>query len=398
MDYIENLRRRERLEELEESFLSSYAMKSADSAGREHEEEPPEFRTHYQRDWNRVMHTEAFRKLEFKTQVLTFGEGMEVSRNRLTHTLEVEQIGNAIAKSLGLNEELVRAIAFVHDLGHTPFGHAGEKTLRDLTGSFNHNLHTLKIVTQLEKRYPDFNGLNLTLETLEGIEKHETEFDHTGKRLYFKGKKPTLECQVVSIADTIAYRCHDIDDALRNRIIDENILDASGITLWKEIKKSVSGLSGHTRIAKIIRNLIHFMVSDVLGQASYNLSRKKIKTVDDVRNADIQLVEFSPTFKKQDELLSQLLTDNYYSDYRIVRMTEKGKEIINKLYGAYVKAYRENVKILPPDIHKSCNEAESKGENYMRVIADYIAGMTDRFAMEEYRRLFDVTERVQLMF
>jgi len=392
------LRRRNELEKIEDISLASYGMRSGETAGRKYDEKPPEFRTHYQRDWNRIMHTEAFRKLEFKTQVLTFGEGAEVSRNRLTHTLEVEQIGNAITKSLGLNEDLVRSIAFVHDLGHTPFGHAGEETLKDLTGNFNHNIHTLKIITELEKRYPEFNGLNLTLETLEGSEKHETEFDFIGNHTYFTDKKPTLECQVVSIADTIAYRCHDIDDALRNRIISEEILDEAKIDIWKEIKKSVSGLTGHMRIAKIIRCLIHFLVSDTLEQSSKNLEKNNINSVDDVRNSKVHLVEFSDDYKIEDSKLAKFLMDNYYSDYRIVRMTEKGKEIIIRLFEKYVHSYKNRINILPPAILESCRKADAKGENPIRIIASYIAGMTDRFAIEEYRKLFDVNEKVQLMY
>lgn len=385
------IRNRKHLEELERRELASYASLSAESAGREHDEPPPETRTRFQRDWNRVTHTKAFRKLEYKTQVMTFGEGTDFSRNRLTHTLEVEQIASSIARSLGLNVDLTRTIALAHDLGHTPFGHAGEIELRELTNSFNHNRHSLKIVRRLERRYPQFDGLNLTLEALEGMEKHETEYDRVESHVFYPGLMPSMESQVVNVADVIAYRCHDLDDAIHTRIILKEQLDRSDLVLWEKVRDRVEKCSDEVWRAQVIRHLINLMILDVLRRTSDNISTMGIKSIEDARQADDFVVKFSDETDIEQQRLGDFLYSQYYRDYRIVRMTNKGRLIINRLF----REYESHPEILHREVSERIRNAKGGIDEIREIIADHIAGMTDRYAINEYRRLFDVTERIQ---
>ena len=254
------IRTREKLEEQERQVLAPFAVFSdtVGADGREHPEDAPSDRTHFQRDWHRITHSRAFRKLEYKTQVFVFGEGGEmgdVVRNRLTHTLEVSQIATSICRTLGLNEDLANAIALAHDLGHTPFGHSGEFKLRELAQSFNHNDHSLKIVRQLEHRYPDFDGLNLTLPTLAGIEKHDTPFDKTLTNHFFPSQGPSIEAQVVSIADQIAYRSHDVEDSIVTGILALADFHSAGLLLWSEVWEEMGVIEDERRGQQIFYHL-----------------------------------------------------------------------------------------------------------------------------------------------
>ena len=379
--------------ELEQKFLAPYAMASAHSAGREHPEEPAKTRTPYQRDWHRITHSQAFRKLEFKTQVFVYGGGGEhrdVLRNRLTHTLEVSQIATSIGRALGLNEDLISAISLAHDLGHTPFGHAGEEALIELVASFNHNAHSLRIVRFLEKRYPQFDGLNLTLETLEGIEKHETDYDKVKYHEFFKGLMPTLEAQTASVADTIAYRAHDVEDGLLSGILTSEMFHRARISLWEKANEGLEDISDtRIRLAQLSRNLINEMIGDVISETGRLIAENGIDSVAKVREFPGILVNFSDNFKGMLKELGDFLMENFYESYKILGMTGKGKLIIKKIF----YAYKENPKLLPPEIKARYDEAKDKNMEPTRVIADYIAGMTDRFAEEEYLRLFEVGHR-----
>ncbi|MEP0814161.1 MAG: dNTP triphosphohydrolase [bacterium] len=386
------LRLRAQLESAERAGLAPFAMKSGDTAGREHEEPPPRHRTHFQRDWHRITHCQAFRKLEFKTQVFTFGEGYETARNRLTHTLEVSQITTSICRALGLNEDLGTAIALAHDLGHPPFGHAGEDILHELVRSFNHNVHGLRIVRQLEMRYPDFPGLNLTLETLEGLEKHDTEYDKIAHHEFLPGKMPTLEAQAASVADSIAYRSHDLEDGLSSGIFGENTLDASGLEIWKMLKERLANTEGEVRMAQLSRHLIDIMVADVLAESSSRIRAAGADSVDVVRAYPGVLIAFSNEIKSADAELGKFLYEHFYSNYRVLRLTNKGKTILRKMF----ETFASTPQLLPPNVYLRYREAgEKRNEEPLRVIADYLAGLTDRQATDEYVRLFDVGAKWQ---
>ena len=397
MEEVGYIRSREVLEALERSVLAPYAVLSetVGEDGREHPETPPKYRTHFQRDWHRVTHSRAFRKLEYKTQVLVFGEGGEmgdVIRNRLTHTLEVSQIATAMCRSLGLNEDLASAIALAHDLGHTPFGHSGEDKLRELVASFNHNDHSLKIVRQLEHRYPDFAGLNLTLYTLSGIEKHDTPFDKTHTDEFFPGEGPGLEAQVTSIADLIAYRSHDVEDSIVTGILKMDDYHAAGLHLWNEVWQEIGeSCDEAVRLPQVTRRLINRMATDALEETAQRLADSGIKTAEDVKQAQSVLVGFSEEFAPLNDALGVFLMERFYLDYRVRRGTAKGQMIIERLYNHF-----ENIpEVLPPGVLADYRIAEKQvrdrlGRDPLRIIADYIAGMTDREAYSLYVKLFEV--------
>jgi dGTPase len=380
---------REELEEREEKYLASYAMKSRQSKGRRFQEEDHPYRTNFQRDRDRVIHSTAFRRLEFKTQVFVSHEG-DHYRTRLTHTIEVAQISRSIARALRLNEDLAEAIAFVHDLGHTPFGHAGEEALNKIMkdhGGFEHNRQTLRVVDLLEEKYPDFPGLNLTYEVREGIMKHETSYDHPIPAEFNPNQKATLECQLVNLADEVAYHCHDIDDGLASDVLKEEELNQ--ITLWsnlaKNLRRQYSHLSPPQRRHQLVRMLINFEVSDLIEETKRVIQKYQIKTVEDVRNAGEDVVKFSDTTKKLNSQLREFLFDKMYRHYRMIRMADKARRIITQLFEAYL----EDSNQLPPSFR-----FRLKDEDKMQLICDYIAGMTDRFALQEYKKLFDPFERV----
>jgi dGTPase len=379
----------EELEKQEGKILASYAVRSADSRGRRHPEKAHPYRTNFQRDRDRTIHSTAFRRLEYKTQVFVNHEG-DHYRTRLTHTIEVAQISRSVARALRLNEDLAEAIALVHDLGHTPFGHAGEETLGEILkdhGGFEHNRQTLRVVDLLEEKYPEFPGLNLSYEVREGIMKHETAYDHPIPEEFNPGEKATLECQLVNLADEVAYHCHDIDDGLSSDILREE--DLRQIALWgnldKDLKRRHPDLSFDLRRHQLVRMLINFEVSDLLQETERGIQRYNLKTPLDVRNAGKNVVEFSDETKKLNSELKDFLFDKMYRHYRMIRMADKAKRIITQLFEAYL----EDSNQLPPSFRERL-----KNEDQMQLICDYIAGMTDRFALQEYKKLFDPFERV----
>ncbi len=378
---------RERLEAEEERFLASYGMKSRESKGRRYKENEHPYRSPFQRDRDRIIHSTAFRRLEYKTQVFVNHEG-DYYRTRLTHTIEVAQVARTIARALGLNEDLTEAIALAHDLGHTPFGHAGEETLSKLmkdSGGFEHNCQGLRVVDKLEKKYQEFDGLNLTYEVREGIIKHRTPYDIlTEYREFEPDKSPTLECQVVSLADEIAYTSHDLDDGLKADLL--SVKELKQIKLWSSIyEKAAKEVSEEEKIRyETIRSLINLLVNDLIVETERRLQHFQIKSVAEVREKE-NAVSFSSALEEEYRLLKQFLLERMYRHYRVIRMAEKARRVIESLF----EVYTEESKQLPPSARESL-----KGEAISRIVCDYIAGMTDRFALEEYKKLFDPYTRV----
>ncbi len=372
---------RERLEEFEAEALAPYGHRSRDSRGREFPEEEPQYRTAFQRDRDRILHTTAFRRLEYKTQVFVITEG-DYYRTRLTHTLEVSQIGRTLARALGGNEDLVEAISLAHDLGHPPFGHSGELTLSRLMadhGGFDHNKQSLRIVTILERRYPDFSGLNLTWEVREGIVKHETEYDVSDAKGYEPDKRGHLAAQIANVADELAYTAHDLDDGLHSDLI--SIGQLKGISLWEMTRESIDWTTNEldelTR-HRLIRRLIGLEVSALLEATQQRI--EGLHSVEALQLLDHNVVGYSDDFVTMNQQMKDFLYANMYQHYRVVRMQTKAERFIEELFNAYV----EKPEILP----KKVQERTQSGEFY-RTICDYLAGMTDRFALKEYSRLFD---------
>ena len=378
------------IESREERELASYAMKSKDSRGRKYPEEEHQYRSIYQRDRDRIIHSTAFRRLEYKTQVFVNHEG-DYYRTRLTHTIEVSQIARSIARALNLNEDLAEAIALAHDLGHTPFGHSGEDALKKLMeghGGFEHNLHGLRVVDILEQKYPDFPGLNLSWEVKESIVKHISPYDHTSTTTEYNiDERPLLEAQIVDKADSIAYDNHDLDDSLKAGIITDS--DLQTVDLWRETQKKVKQkyvINNHDiLIAQTVRTLINMEVTDLLENTLSMLKREGIKTVKDVRNHPGLIVSFSPALSEQKKKLQNFLFKNVYQHYRVARMSDKAKRFLEELFIAFIK----NPKQLPAEYQKWIEEA-----GLYQGVCDYIAGMTDRFAQDEYKKLFYPYERV----
>lgn len=371
------------LEKKEEMHLATYATRSKDTRGRKYPEDEPEYRICFQRDRDRVLHTTAFRRLEHKTQVFITYEG-DYYRTRLTHTLEVTQIGRTIARALGANEDLVEVICLAHDLGHPPFGHSGEMILSRLmrdAGGFDHNKQSYRIVTQLEHRYPEFPGLNLSWEVLEGIVKHETEYDKADALDFNPDLRGSLEAQICNIADELAYTAHDLDDGLRSGMIHPAMLDE--IDLWLIVTSSVGweqsvldDLSRH----KIIRRLIGMEVNDLVHNTAKNLRDNGVRTMEDLQRLPHNIVSFADDMTGWNRQLKDFLYKNLYRHHRVVRMAVKAEKFVSELF----KAYQSNPEILPRHVQ---NSIEEHGRE--RTICDYIAGMTDRFATEEYQKLFD---------
>lgn len=374
---------RERLEELEAEALAPYGHRSRDSRGREYPEDEPHYRTAFQRDRDRILHTTAFRRLEYKTQVFVVTEG-DYYRTRLTHTLEVAQIGRTLARALGGNEDLVEAISLAHDLGHPPFGHSGEATLGRLMaehGGFDHNKQSLRIVTELERRYPEFAGLNLTWEVREGIVKHETEYDVSDAEDYEPEKRGHLEAQIANVADELAYTAHDLDDGLRSNLI--SIGQLQGLTLWEMLRKSIDWTTDEldelTR-HRLIRRLIGLEVSALLESTQQRIAAADLKSVEALQMLDYNVVGFSDEYVTMNQQLRSFLFANMYKHYRVVRMQTKAERFIEELFNAYV----EKPEILPKKV-----QARAQSREFYRTICDYLAGMTDRFALKEYSKLFD---------
>ncbi len=382
---------REELEAREERWLAPYAMKSQKSRGRLHPEPEDPHRTAYRRDRDRVIHTTAFRRLEYKTQVFVNHEG-DHYRTRLTHTLEVAQIAGSIARILRLNDDLVEAVALAHDIGHPPFGHAGEDALRELMkghGGFDHNIQGLRIVDLLEARYPSFAGLNLTWETRESINKHRTPYDQPGMQVALDPSvSPLLESQVDDIADEIAYDNHDLDDGLAAGILKEEELE--GLELWRQAREAVEPggvrLDSEIRKYQVIRTLINRQITDLIQATTERLARHKIDTVEDVRACRHRLMGFSEPMAKLRQPLKAMLWNQFYHHYRVVRMADKAKRSISELFQLYISK--------PEQLPKTTRSRIQRGEEPHRVVCDYIAGMTDRYCLEEHKKLFDPLERV----
>ena len=375
---------RKQLEAFEDQTLAPYGMRSKDTRGRSVAEDEPEYRTTFQRDRDRILHTTAFRRLEYKTQVFINYEG-DYYRTRLTHTLEVTQIGRTVARALGANEDLVETICMAHDLGHPPFGHSGETQLARLMkdyGGFDHNKQSLRIVTYLERRYPDFPGLNLTWEVLEGIVKHETEYDRSDASEFNPDLRGDLEAQITNVADELAYTAHDLDDGLRSGMLTPDIL--SGLSLWEIVSESVgwrgSSLDVMTR-HRLIRRLIHLAVDDLVETTDRTLRDNGIRSVLDVQRLPYNVVGFSEEMHQRNRELKDFLFANLYRHYRVVRMQVKAERIITELFNAY----KAEPTILPPHV-----QALTEERGLERNICDYVAGMTDRYAVEEHQKLFAV--------
>ncbi len=380
---------REELEKREDSYLASYAMKSMNTRGRAHLEDEHPYRSVYQRDRDRIIHSTAFRRLEYKTQVFVNHEG-DHYRTRLTHSIEVAQIARSISRALCLNEDLSEAIALAHDLGHTPFGHSGEDALRILMkqhGGFEHNIQGLRVVDVLEKRYSQFSGLNLSWEVRESIAKHKLLSDDPNVLKFDLNKQPLLEAKIVDIADSIAYDNHDIDDSLQAGLITEDGLQE--VELWKQAREKVEEQYGNIdkemKNIHTIKYLIDMEVTDLITHTQSTIEEMKIVTTDDVQNCKERLVSFSPEISKKKLELQKFLQQNAYSHYRVVRMADKAKRFIEELFNSFI----QNPMQLPPEHQKWIEEA-----GLYQGVCDYIAGMTDRFAQDEYLKLFYPYERV----
>jgi dGTPase len=378
---------REKREDQENQYLAPYGIRSQDSKGRAYPESKPKFRTAFQRDRDRILHTTAFRRLEYKTQVFLNTEG-DYYRTRLTHTLEVAQIGRTIARALGANEDLEEAICLAHDLGHSPFGHSGERMLNRLMkehGGFDHNKQSLRIVTQLENRYPDYPGLNLTWETREGIVKHETEYDISDADDYDPELRGHLEAQIANAADELAYSAHDLDDGLRSGLISAGML--SDLNLWKMLVESI-GWKGPELTEldrnRMIRRMIGLEVRDLISATNQSLEKSRVQSVEELQKLPYNVIRFSDEMEANNRELKDFLFRNLYQSHRVIRMQVKAEKIISEIF----HAYRAEPLMLPKHIQDTIDQ-----QGLERAICDYIAGMTDRYATEEHQKLFDPNKK-----
>lgn len=376
--------------------LASYATNDKNSRGRAYDEPSPTYRSEHQRDRDRIVHSAAFRRLEYKTQVFVNHEG-DLFRTRLTHSIEVAQIGRSIARSLMLNEDLTEAISLAHDLGHTPFGHAGQdalnKCMKQFDG-FEHNLQSLRVVDVLEERYAEFPGLNLTFETREGILKHcssreAKKLGELGER-FLSNKQPGAEAQLVNLADEIAYNNHDVDDGLRYGLIELDELREIELFAqqFDEVQQRYPDISKRRRIHEIIRRMINRMVVDLVENSQQRLKDAGVESPDDVRNSPADVIGYSDEVRQQTLELKRFLRNRLYNHYRVRRMSQKSASIIGKLFETFMNDDR----LLPPQYQeKTALDTAEDGESEAgraRIIADYIAGMTDRYAIAEHARLF----------
>jgi dGTPase len=381
---------RDELRRREGESLASYATHSSDTQGRVHAEPEHPFRLPFQRDRDRVIHSTAFRRLEYKTQVFVNHEG-DYYRTRLTHSIEAGQITRTLCRVLGLNEDLGEAVALSHDLGHTPFGHAGERVLDKLMapyGGFEHNAQSLRIVDLLEERYPGFPGLNLSWEVREGIVKHSSEYDRPLVQQFAPGVQPVLEAQIVDFADEIAYNSHDIDDGLKSAMLEER--DLAGVELWAEardrVRRDHGDASENIQRYQTVRRIIDQLVTDMIEAIRGRIEEHGVRTLADVRGCPVRLAGLSPALAKQNRELKKVLFGRLYRHHRVTRMTMKAQRVMTQLF----ETYMEEPQQMPPHVHRRIEE----GEPQARVVADYIAGMTDRFAFDEFQKLFDPYERV----
>ena len=376
------------LQNIEETSLASYAARSSETKGRDHSEDRHAYRTEYQRDRERIIHSRAFRRLEYKTQVFINHEG-DHYRTRLTHTIEVAQISRAVSRALRLNEDLAESIALAHDLGHTPFGHVGEKELNRLLkdhGGFEHNRQSLRVVEVLEKRYSSFPGLNLTWETREGIIKHSSPYDRPETSDFLPGEQASLEAQIIDLADEIAYNNHDLDDGITSGLLDyEGVIKLEIWELAKELYGRPLPESKKSAAREIIRTIINLLVTDLINSTVKNINDNNINSYQDVKKSQVKLAGFSSDISKANDELKKFLRKNMYQHYRVIRMSLKSQKVINELFHIYT----EHPDTLP---ERYAEEIEQHG--IIRTVTDFIAGMTDRFALEEYRKLTDPFIRV----
>ena len=371
--------------------LATYAVAEHNSRGRKFAEDAPQGRSEFQRDRDRIIHSGAFRRLEYKTQVFVNHEG-DLFRTRLTHSIEVAQIARSIARCLRLNEDLAEAISLAHDLGHTPFGHAGQDALNACMktyGGFEHNLQSLRVVDKLEERYAAFDGLNLCFETREGILKHcsadnAAKLGDVGER-FLNNRRPSLEAQVANLADEIAYNNHDVDDGLRSGLITLEQLETVPLvaTQLSEVRHAYPDLPERRVVHETVRRMINTLVTDLIRQSESNIDSQAPSTLEEVRNAPA-LIAYSPEMNEQQRALKNFLRIHLYRHYRVLRMSAKAQRIISDLFGIFMADSR----LLPPQFQSLAEHDRA------RAVADYIAGMTDRYAIREHRRIFAVEELV----
>jgi dGTPase len=378
------IRKRPQLEEIESMSLAPYGLRSAESRGRAYPEPESATRPAFTRDRDRIIHTTPFRRLMYKTQVFVFFEG-DHYRTRLTHTLEVAQLGRSLARGLGGNVDLTEAICLAHDLGHPPFGHAGEHILNILMadhGGFNHNTQSYRIVTELEHRYPNFPGLNLTYETREGMLKHETDYDRSEAAEYEPDKRASLEAQIANFADEIAYNAHDLDDGLRAGLF--TLTDLDELVIWRELSDVAGWKPGEHFSSmhrhEIIRELIGRSVGDVMGRTAEALDTYEIDSPERLQRHPENVVGYTPEFGRKVRALKKFLFDRMYRHYRVMRMQTKAERFVAELFDAYVKE---------PHMLPGETQARLETASVERVVADYIAGMTDRYALDDWQRLYD---------
>jgi dGTPase len=379
--------------------LAPYAQSEASSRGRRFPEPPPRHRTEYQRDRDRIVHSTAFRRLVYKTQVFVNHEG-DLYRTRLTHSLEVAQIARSVARALGLNEPLAEAICLAHDLGHTPFGHAGQDALNECMrdhGGFEHNLQSLRVVDELEERYAEFPGLNLTFETREGILKHcsaanARKLGDLGAR-FLERRQPSLEAQLANLADAIAYNNHDVDDGIRAGLI--TIDELRDVAIFRRQYDLVAArypdLGERRMVHEVVRRMIDYLVNDLISASEAAIAVAAPASVADVRARSQPLLTFSDEVEAEHLELKQYLRQRLYKHYRVLRMTTKAKRVVRALFDAMLG----DIELMPTEHQESARrmEAADGPPGRARAVADYIAGMTDRFAIREYGRLFDPAER-----
>jgi dGTPase len=381
------------------SDLAPYAAHESESRGRRHPESPPGYRSEYQRDRDRIVHSTAFRRLVYKTQVFVNHEG-DLFRTRLTHSLEVAQIARAIARALSLNEVLSEAICLAHDLGHTPFGHAGQDALHECMreyGGFEHNLQSLRIVDELEEQYAEFDGLNLTFECREGILKHcspknALELGELGRR-FLDRQQPSLEAQLANFADEIAYNNHDVDDGIRAGLI--TVEELVEVPLFAQYHRAVletyPRLSGRRLVNEILRRMINHLVSDLIVTSAKRLEASGAASAAEIRTMTAPLIGFSESTAELNGTLQRFLRERLYKHYKVRRMTAKARRVMTALFDAFLK----DPLLMPPE-HAATTvrlDATHGARGRARAVADYIAGMTDRYAILEHRRLFDASER-----
>ena len=378
------IRTREAAEKEEAERLAPFAVRAGDSAGRVHPEAPHAYRTEFQRDRDRVLHSRAFRRLEYKTQVFVHHEG-DHYRNRLTHTLEGAQVARTVSRALRLNEDLAEAVALAHDLGHTPFGHAGERVLGELMrdeGGFDHNRQSLRVVDLFEERYPGAPGLNLSMETREGILKHGCAWEHP-LPLPPLGRQRSLEAQVADAADEIAYMHHDLDDGLRAGILTEPGVAENA--LWQRAVADVEARGPseerpEVRRSRLLTSFVNDLITNLIETSAENLDASGVCCVDEVRSSAAPLVGLSEDFTRDKLALKRFLLECFYQHPRVRRMTRKAEGVVAELY----RVYREDLALLPGWL-----QPRQRAEGDARAVADYVAGMTDRFAWAEHRRLLN---------